>query len=112
MGEGLAENINPRNISMLEMDFDENTFDVIWSEGALYFMGFQNGLKRCRQLLKTGGYLAVTEIVYLVPGPPAPVTEYFEKEYPDIKYVKDKIALIKNEKFNIFFIKIYKYSAL
>jgi len=35
---------------MLEMDFDEKTFDLIWPEGALYFMGFQNGLKHCHQL--------------------------------------------------------------
>ena len=86
---------------MLEMDFDENTFDIIWSEGALYFMGFQNGLRRCHQLLKSDGYLAVTEIVYLVPNPPIPVIQYFEKEYPDIKVVKDKIELIQNEGFHL-----------
>jgi SAM-dependent methyltransferase len=42
--EGLAGKISPKNQSMLEMDFKNNTFDVIWSEGALYFIGFQNGL--------------------------------------------------------------------
>jgi SAM-dependent methyltransferase len=100
-GEGLAGNIIPKNISMLDMDFDENTFDIIWSEGALYFMGFQNGLCRCHQLLKNDGYLAVTEIVYLVANPPAPVIQYFEKEYPDIKGIKDKIELIQNEGFHL-----------
>lgn len=99
--KGLVENIIPKNISMLDMDFDENTFDIIWSEGALYFMGFQNGLRRCHQLLKSDGYLAVTEIVYLVPNPPTPVIQYFEKEYQDIKVVKDKIKLIQNEGFNL-----------
>jgi SAM-dependent methyltransferase len=99
--KGLVENIIPKNISMLDMDFDENTFDIIWSEGALYFMGFQNGLRRCHELLKRDGYLAVTEIVYLVPNPPTPVIQYFEKEYPDIKAVKDKIELIQNEGFHL-----------
>jgi SAM-dependent methyltransferase len=99
--KGLVENIIPKNISMLDMDFDENTFDIIWSEGALYFMGFQNGLRRCHQLLKSDGYLAVTEIVFLVPNPPTPVIQYFEKEYQDIKVVKDKIKLIQNEGFNL-----------
>ena len=84
---------------MLDMDFEENTFDIIWSEGALYFMGFQNGLKRSRQLLKNGGFLGVTEIVYLVNDPPAPLIHYFEREYPDIKTVQDKIDLIQNERF-------------
>ena len=76
-------------------------FDIIWSEGALYFMGFQNGLRRCHQLLKNDGFLAVTELVYLVNNPPAPLIQYFEKEYPDIKPVKDKIDLIENERFHL-----------
>ncbi len=99
--EGLLDHIVSKNISMLDMDFEENTFDIIWSEGALYFMGFQNGLRRCHQLLKRDAYLAVTEIVYLVPNPPTTVVEYFEKEYPDIKLVKDKIKLIQNEGFHL-----------
>ena len=99
--EELLDNIVPTNISMLDMDFEENKFDIIWSEGALYFMGFQNGLRRCHQLLKNDGFLAVTEIVYLVNNPPAPLIQYFEKEYPDIKPVKDKIDLIENERFHL-----------
>jgi len=97
----LLDHIVPNNRSMLDMDFEENTFDIIWSEGALYFMGFQNGLRRCHQLLKNDGFLAVTEIVYLVNNPPAPLIQYFEKEYPDIKPVKDKIDLIQNERFHL-----------
>ena len=97
--EALLDHIVPQNRSMLDMDFEENTFDIIWSEGALYFMGFQNGLKRSRQLLKNGGFLGVTEIVYLVNDPPAPLIHYFEREYPDIKTVQDKIDLIQNERF-------------
>jgi len=97
----LLDHIVPKNRSMLDMDFEEKTFDIIWSEGALYFMGFQNGLRRCHQLLKDDGFLAVTEIVYLVNNPPAPLIQYFEKEYPDIKVFKDKIDLIQNERFHL-----------
>ncbi len=97
--EALLDHIVPENRSMLDMDFAEKTFDIIWSEGALYFMGFQNGLKRCRQLLKNDGFLGVTEIAYLVNDPPAPLIRYFEREYPDIKTVKDNIDLIQNERF-------------
>jgi len=99
--EGVDERIVPKNMSMLEMDFKENTFDIIWSEGALYFMGFQNGLKRCHQLLKSNGYLAVTELVYLTSNPPLPVTQYFENEYPDIKDVNGNIELIRSAGFHL-----------
>ena len=99
--EGLLDQIVPQNCSMLDMDFAENTFDIIWSEGALYFMGFRNGLRRCHQLLKKDGFLAVTEIVYLVSNPPSALKQYFEREYPDIQTVKDRLALIQNEGFHI-----------
>ncbi len=99
--EGLEKNIIPQNMSMLDMDFEEETFDIIWSEGALYFMGFQNGLKRCHQLLKDKSYLAVTELVYTAPDPPTEVVEYFEGEYPDIKNIEEKIEIIKKEGFDL-----------
>ena len=97
----LEKKIIPKNMSMLCMDFEEGTFDIIWSEGALYFMGFQNGLKRCHQLLKDKGYLVVTELVYTAPNPPPPLVEYFEGEYPDIKNIGENIGTIKKEGFSL-----------
>jgi len=97
----LEEKIIPQNMSMLDMNFEEETFDIIWSEGALYFMGFQNGLKRCHQLLKDKGYLAVTELVYTVSDLPCAVVEYFGTEYPDIKNIAEKIETIKKEGFSL-----------
>lgn len=99
--QGLGEKIIPQNISMLDMNFEEETFDIIWSEGALYFLGFQNGLKRCHQLLKGKGYLAVTELVYTVSVPPNVVAEYFGTEYPDINNIEEKIEIINKEGFNL-----------
>jgi ubiquinone/menaquinone biosynthesis C-methylase UbiE len=99
--EGLEEKIIGKNMSMLDMDFEENSFDIIWSEGALYFMGFQNGLKRCRQLLRDKGHLAVTELVYTAANPPGAVIEYFEEEYPDIKSIEGNIEVIQKEGFKL-----------
>ncbi len=98
---GVEKRIIPKNQSMLEMDFKNNSFDVIWSEGALYFMGFQNGLKRCHQLLKKNGYLSVTQVVFLQPSIPKPLQQFWDKEYPDIKDVKTNIALIQQVGFEL-----------
>ncbi|KPJ91566.1 MAG: hypothetical protein AMJ53_11420 [Gammaproteobacteria bacterium SG8_11] len=98
---GVAANITPMNVSMLDMEFDDQTFDIIWSEGALYFFEFQNGLRRCHQLLKSPGYLAVTELVYLSSTPPAPLAQYLESEYPDIKDVPANIQLIQSQGFQL-----------
>lgn len=99
--QGLEEKITPKNASMLDMDFDEKTFDIVWSEGALYFMGFQNGLERCHQLLKNKGHLAASELVYTSLDSPDVVIEYLENEYPDIKNIEDNIELIQREGFKL-----------
>ena len=72
-------------------------------KGPYILWGFENGLKKCHQLLKNQGFLAVTEIVYLVNDPPSPLVQYFDSEYPDIKPVKDKIDLILNTRSRMLF---------
>lgn len=99
--KGFEEKITVKNMSMTEMDFADKTFDIIWSEGALYFMGFQNGLKRCRELLKDNGYLAVSEFVYLVPNPPKEVVEFSTNEFSPIRDIPGNIKLIQSEGYRI-----------
>jgi cyclopropane fatty-acyl-phospholipid synthase-like methyltransferase len=59
---GLEKNILARKLSMFEMDFTTEQFDLVWSEGAIYIMGFEQGFETCHPLLKPGGYMAVTEL--------------------------------------------------
>jgi ubiquinone/menaquinone biosynthesis C-methylase UbiE len=99
--DGVSGQIIPKNQSMLEMDFKNNTFDLIWSEGALFIMGFQNGLKRCHQLLKRGGTLAVTEAVLLSPDPPPEVRRFWENVYPVIMDIEGNLKLIEKEGFDL-----------
>ena len=93
---GVGEHIRANNMDMLKMDFPDETFDMIWSEGALYFMGFAKGLKKCRELLKPGGFLAVSEAAFFVPDPPEAIYQYMKTEYPDMKGVKENISLIED----------------
>ncbi len=55
---------------MTRLPFRRNSLDVIWSEGAIYIMGFKPGLEQWKPFLKSGGYMAVTEISWLKPDPP------------------------------------------
>lgn len=99
--QGVEKRILPKNQSMLEMDFENDSFDVIWSEGALYIMGFQNGLRKCRQLLKSHGYLVVTEAVLFTTSIPPPLQQFWDKMYPVIKDVSQNLALIQSEGFRV-----------
>src|SRR6056297_2405335 len=47
--------------SMENLPFQEEELDLIWSEGAIYNIGFERGLTEWRKFLKPGGYIAVSE---------------------------------------------------
>jgi ubiquinone/menaquinone biosynthesis C-methylase UbiE len=55
--EGLSRRVFVRNCSLFDIDFPDETFDVIWAEGSLHIVGFEKGLKEWRHLLKSGGFL-------------------------------------------------------
>lgn len=59
---GYADRIETRAESMDSLPFAEGAFDLIWSEGAIYNMGFSNGIKAWQPFLRSGGVLAVSEI--------------------------------------------------
>jgi SAM-dependent methyltransferase len=83
---GLAHLVETRHISMDELDYAEGSIDLIWSEGAVYQIGFERGLEYFRPLLKPGGLIGLTEPVWLTDNPETEVREFW-KEYPDLKTV-------------------------
>lgn len=78
--------------SMDNLPFHEEEFDLIWSEGAIYNIGFERGLNEWRKYLKKGGYLAVTENTWFTVGRPAEVQEFWQKAYPEIDTISNKIV--------------------
>ena len=81
---------------MASLGFKANTFDVIWSEGAIYIMGFEAGLRAWRSLLKEKGYLAVTEVSWLRADPPEEVAGFWAEAYSAIKDIGGNLAVIRN----------------
>jgi len=57
--EGLSNRVTTRKCSMFEMDFPDESFDIIWAEGSISVIGFERGLKEWRRLLKPRGFLVV-----------------------------------------------------
>jgi SAM-dependent methyltransferase len=88
---GVAERIQPLNMSMFELYF-ETQFDLLWSEGAIYIIGFEEGLKKWRPLLKPGGFVAVTEISWLKPDVPDEAARFWQEAYPTIATVEENLA--------------------
>ncbi|MFH2068997.1 MAG: class I SAM-dependent methyltransferase [Candidatus Omnitrophota bacterium] len=85
---GYADKIDCVIGNMNSMNFMEESFDVIWSEGAVYIMGFENALKSWKRLLRSKGYLIISELVWFKKEVPQRIRDYFSREYPDMKYYK------------------------
>lgn len=78
-------NIETREMSMIDMSFDEESFDLLWAEGSIFIIGLARGLQEFKTYLKPGGYLAFTEMCWFVSEPPAEAKAYFDNVYPDIR---------------------------
>ncbi len=78
--------------NMENLPFQEEDFDLIWSEGAIYNIGFRRGLNEWRKFLKQGGYIAVTENTWFTEERPAEIQEFWQKAYPEIDTIPNKVA--------------------
>ena len=56
---GLSERVMTWKGSMFELDFPDESFDIIWAEGSIARIGFERGLKEWRRFLKPHGVLVV-----------------------------------------------------
>lgn len=80
---------------MQALPFAAGSFDLVWCEGAAYIAGFERALAAWRNLLRPGGSLAVTELVWLRPHPPAVLAEFWEAEYPAMVGVEARLTALR-----------------
>ena len=92
---GLADRIRTLACSMTELPFADNEFDVLWAEGSVYNMGFENGVRAWRRFLKPEGMLVLSEITWLSDAVPAEIRAFWEKEYPEIATASVKMAALE-----------------
>lgn len=86
--------------SIDNLPFTEESFDLIWSEGAIYNIGFEAGLKYWRRFLRDRGFIAVSEITWLTATRPTAIDEYWQNEYPEIDTAANKLSVIERQGFS------------
>lgn len=88
----LSRPIRPLAADMQTLPFRDASFDLIWSEGAVYTMGFDTGLAAWRSLLRRRGYLVVSELSWFRPDPPAWLRDYWRANYPAMRSITANLA--------------------
>ena len=92
---GVADRITTLEQSMDALTFKSGELDAIWSEGAIYNMGFEAGVAAWRPFLKPGGILAVSELTWLTDARPADLQAHWDQAYPEVDTTSAKMAILE-----------------
>ncbi len=92
---GVADRVTTLAASMEELPFEQASLDAIWSEGAIYNMGFAAGVEAWREYLKPDGILAVSELTWLTAERPEELQKHWVAEYPEVDTASGKLAVLE-----------------
>ena len=92
---GLEDRIKPLEASMEALPFEDQQYDAIWAEGAIYNIGFAKGVKSWRRFLKPDGILAVSELTWLTNERPEELQDHWMQEYPEVGTAAEKFAVLE-----------------
>ena len=92
---GVSGRIQVSLRDMRTLTKDDGPFDLIWSEGAIFVVGFREGLAAWHSLLAPGGGLAVSEMAWLRADPPAECRQFFAGVHPAMAGVDAHLAAIE-----------------
>ena len=85
--------------NMEDLPFRDDELDLIWSEGAIYNIGFERGLNEWRKFLKPNGYIVVSEASWFTEERPDEINEFWLDAYPEIDTVSNNLALVQKAGF-------------
>jgi serine/threonine-protein kinase HipA len=90
--QGLSDFIATEYGDMVSLPDEAGTINLIWSEGAIYCIGFDVGLKAWCPLLADDGLVACSELSWLTAQPSVAPATFWLKNYPAMRSVTQNIA--------------------
>ncbi|MEX5729244.1 trans-aconitate methyltransferase [Rhodovulum iodosum] len=90
-------------VTVRQGDMGELTgpYDLIWSAGALYFLGVSEGLGRWRAALAPGGAVAFSQACWFTDTPSERARAYWAAEYPQMTGVAGVTAQVRAAGFQV-----------
>lgn len=98
---GLSGRVRGKVLSMLDMAFEAESFDLLWAEGSIYVAGFEKALRDWKRYLKPGGHLICSEVVWLTDTPSPESRAFWKEEYPQIGTVAEKTKQIEQAGYEV-----------
>ncbi len=92
--ESVSETIDCVLGDMSAMDFEKESFDVIWAEGSIFIIGVETGLNLWKKFLRPGGFLAFSDLFWLKPNPPEELVAFFEQQCAGLLSREEALTVI------------------
>ena len=93
---GVSDRVKTIEGDMCNLPFEKASLDVIWSEGAIYNIGFKRGITEWREYLKPYGWLAVSEASWLTDSRPSEIEDFWNEAYPEPDNIANKVQQLKD----------------
>ncbi len=97
----LDQQIIPVQADMNLMDFADQSFDLVWSEGAIYQMGFEKALTHIHRLLKPDGFLVFSHLTWLTEQVSPAADQYWQAHYPEMNSLSGNMILSQRHGFEV-----------
>lgn len=98
---GFSRRLKTVNADMNTITFPTGSIDLIWSEGAIYSIGFKNGLTKWSSFLKPGGCIAVNDCNWLTETPSANSKIFWNDAYPKMTTIKETTKIAEDVGFTV-----------
>ena len=56
---GISDRVKAIKCSIFDMEFPDESFDIIWAEGSISVIGFKKGLQEWKHFLKPNGFIVI-----------------------------------------------------
>jgi serine/threonine-protein kinase HipA len=91
----LDQYIETRCGDMATVEADLGSIDLIWSEGAIYCVGFDRALESWRPLLSKTGMVACTELSWFSDERAPEAVAFWKKHYPEMRSVAENLEAVE-----------------
>jgi ubiquinone/menaquinone biosynthesis C-methylase UbiE len=98
---GVGDRITTVRASMDDLPFEDAAFDVLWAEGSIFIVGFEEGLRLWKRFLRPNGYLCLTEAVWFTKQPSPEAVAFWNECYPAIKQVWETGAIAESAGYEV-----------
>ena len=98
---GLNDRIVVQNIDMAAITAPEHPWDVIWSEGSAYILGVEKALADWRALIRPGGGLVFSDMVWRTDTPDNEILAFWSAEYPAMATPATRVAQAKRAGYRV-----------